>query len=69
LLARPPTVTTTRPLVEPDGTSTTMLVADQLVGVAVVPLNLLALTVMHLILTVVIVGAVVVRGRAPRSEP
>jgi hypothetical protein len=39
LLATPPTVTTTLPLVAPDGTGTTMLVALQLVGVAVVPLN------------------------------
>ena len=35
----PPTVTTTLPVVAPAGTGTTMLVADQLVGVAVVPLN------------------------------
>ena len=34
LLARPPTVTTTLPLVAPLGTGTTMLAADQLVGVA-----------------------------------
>src|SRR5262249_58682498 len=39
LLADPPTVTTTLPVVAPLGTGTTMLVADQLVGVAVVPLN------------------------------
>jgi len=39
LLAVLPTVTTTLPVVAPDGTGTTMLVADQLVGVAVVPLN------------------------------
>src|SRR5207247_6260824 len=39
LLARPPTVTITLPVVAPAGTGTTMLVADQLVGVAVVPLN------------------------------
>jgi len=39
LLARPPTVTTTLPDVAPAGTGATMLVADQLVGVAVVPLN------------------------------
>jgi hypothetical protein len=43
LLARPPTVTTTLPVVAPAGTGTTMLVADQLVGVAVVPLNLTVL--------------------------
>lgn len=39
LLATPPTVTTTLPVVAPVGTSATMLVALQLVGVAVVPLN------------------------------
>jgi len=39
LLACPPTVTTTFPVVAPVGTGTTMLVALQLVGVAVVPLN------------------------------
>src|SRR5262249_61022743 len=39
LLAKPPTVTTTLPLVAPAGTGTTMLVADQLVGVAAVPLK------------------------------
>jgi hypothetical protein len=39
LLATPPTVTTTVPLVAPLGTGTTMLVALQLVGVAATPLN------------------------------
>jgi len=39
LLARPPTVTMTLPVVAPVGTGTAMLVADQLVGVAAVPLN------------------------------
>ena len=39
LLATPPTVTTTLPVVAPDGTGATMLVALQLVGVAAVPLN------------------------------
>jgi len=39
LLARPPTVTTTGPLVAPPGTGTVMLVSLQLVGVADVPLN------------------------------
>jgi hypothetical protein len=39
LLARPATVTTTLPVVAPAGTGATMLVFDQLVGVAVVPLN------------------------------
>jgi len=43
LLATPPTVTTTLPVVAPTGTGATMLVADQLVGVAVVPLNLTVL--------------------------
>src|SRR5207249_3905906 len=40
LLAAPPTVTTTFPVVAPAGTGATMLVALQLVAVAVVPLNL-----------------------------
>jgi len=39
LLATPPTVTTTFPLVVPAGTGTTMLVALQLVGVPAIPLN------------------------------
>src|SRR5262249_21758858 len=39
LLASPPTVTTTLPVVAPAGTGTTMLVADHVVGVAAVPLN------------------------------
>jgi hypothetical protein len=39
LLATPPTVTTTFPVVAPAGTGTTMLAALQLVGVAVTPLN------------------------------
>jgi hypothetical protein len=43
LLARPPTVTTTLPVVVPAGTGTTMLDADQLVGVAAVPLNVTVL--------------------------
>src|SRR5262249_7701843 len=43
LLARPPTVTTTLPVVAPAGTGTTMLVADHDVGVAVVPLNVTVL--------------------------
>jgi hypothetical protein len=43
LLAIPPTVTITLPVVAPEGTGTTILVADQLVGVAVVPLNVTAL--------------------------
>jgi hypothetical protein len=43
LLARPPTVTTTLPVVAPVGTATTMLVALQLLGVAEVPLNVTVL--------------------------
>src|SRR5712664_452990 len=43
LLAIPPAVTTTLPVVAPAGTSATMLVALQLVGVATVPLNLTVL--------------------------
>jgi hypothetical protein len=39
LLATPPTVTSTLPEVAPSGTGATMLVAVQLVGVAVVPLK------------------------------
>src|SRR5207245_3397379 len=42
LLATPPTVTVTFPVVAPLGTGATMLVADHDVGVAVVPLNLTA---------------------------
>src|SRR5947209_6209093 len=43
LLATPPTVTTTLPVVAPAGTGTTMLVALQLVAVAAVPLNVTVL--------------------------
>jgi hypothetical protein len=43
LLAAPPTVTTTFPVLEPDGTAATMLVVLQLVGVAVMPLNVTVL--------------------------
>src|SRR5260221_5039770 len=39
LLGTPPTVTTRQPVVAPDGTGTAMLVLLQLVGVAVVPVN------------------------------
>src|SRR5260370_2834468 len=39
LLATPPTVTTTFPVVAPAGTGATMLAALQLVGVAAIPLN------------------------------
>src|SRR5256886_3154114 len=43
LVATPPTVTTTFPVVAPLGTGATMLVAAQLVGVAAMPLNLIVL--------------------------
>jgi hypothetical protein len=43
LLVSPPTVTTTGPVVEPAGTGTVMLLALQLVGVAVVPLKVTVL--------------------------
>ena len=43
LLATPPTVTTTFPVVAPLGTGAAMLVALQLVGVANVPLNVTVL--------------------------
>src|SRR5213079_1832136 len=43
LLATPPTVTTTLPVVAPVGTGATMLVALQLVGVAATPLKLIVL--------------------------
>ena len=43
LLATLPTVTSTQPVVAPDGTGTRMLVLLQLVGVATVPLNLAVL--------------------------
>jgi hypothetical protein len=43
LLAVPPTVTTTLPVVAPLGTEATIAVLPQLVGVAVVPLNLTVL--------------------------
>lgn len=43
LLATPPTVTTTLPVVAPDGTGATIEAALQLLGLAVVPLNLTVL--------------------------
>src|SRR5688572_16930277 len=43
LLATPPTVTTTLPVVAPVGTGAVMLVALHAVGVAVTPLNVRAL--------------------------
>jgi hypothetical protein len=43
LLLTPPAFTTTFPVVAPVGTGTTMLVAAQVVGVAVVVLNLIVL--------------------------
>jgi hypothetical protein len=44
LLATPPTVTTTFPVVAPAGTAVVMLVELQLVGVAAIPLNFTVLT-------------------------
>src|SRR5262249_19812531 len=43
LLATPPTVTTTLPVVAPAGTGTVMLVFDHAVGVPAVPLNVTVL--------------------------
>src|SRR3954453_9418025 len=43
LLATPPTVTTTLPLVAPAGTGTTMLFGGQVVGAGAVPLNVTVL--------------------------
>lgn len=43
LLAIPPALTTTFPVVAPVGTGTVMLVSLQLLGVAVVPLNVTVL--------------------------
>ena len=43
LLATPPTVTTTLPVVAPLGTGTTILAGPQLVGVPAVPLNVTVL--------------------------
>src|SRR5258708_37850139 len=43
LLAVPPTVTTTLPVVAPTGTGTAMLVVRQLAGVAPLPLNVTVL--------------------------
>jgi len=43
LLAKLPTVTTIGPVVAPEGTGTTMLLLLQLVGGAVVPLNVTVL--------------------------
>src|SRR5260370_422187 len=43
LLATPPTVTTTFPVVAPFGTGATMLVAVQFVGVVAIPLNVTVL--------------------------
>jgi hypothetical protein len=43
LLASPPTVTTTFPLLAPAGTGTTILVADHVVGVATAPLKVTVL--------------------------
>jgi hypothetical protein len=43
VLDAPPTVTTTFPVVAPFGTGAMMLVAVQLVGIAVIPLNVTVL--------------------------
>jgi len=43
LLACPPTVTTTLPVIAPVGTGAVILVLDQLEGVAVVPLKVTVL--------------------------
>jgi hypothetical protein len=43
LLVAPPTLTTTLPVVAPAGTAATMLVADQVVGDAAVPLKVTVL--------------------------
>ena len=43
MLATPPTVTTTFPVVAPAGTGTTMLLADQVVGAAAMPLKVTVL--------------------------
>ncbi len=43
LLVRLPTVTTTGPVVAPEGTGTVMLLLPQLVGEAIVPLNVTVL--------------------------
>jgi hypothetical protein len=65
LLARPPTVTTTLPVVAPAGTGTTMLLADHDVGVAAVPLKvtvlvpLLAPKLLPLMVTAVAIGPLV----------
>src|SRR5947207_11607388 len=52
LLATPPTVTTTLPVVAPPGTDATMLVALQLVVLAVVPLKVTVPVVPKLVLVV-----------------
>ena len=57
LLATPPTVTTTLPVVAPLGTGTTMLVALQLLGTPAVPLNFTVLSPASL------------RNSSPRSSP
>src|SRR5437773_1166365 len=83
LLATPPTVTTTLPVVAPLGTDATMLVALQLVVVAVVPLNVTAPVVPKLVpvmvtavptgpvvgFRLVIVGAVPPPPLAARNAP
>ena len=62
MLATPPTVTTTLPVVAPAGTGTTMLDADHDIGVAAVPLNVTVLApwlpprLLPLMVTVVATG-------------
>src|SRR5262249_58392988 len=65
LLARPPTVTTTLPVVAARGTGTTMLVADHVVGVATAPLKVTVLVPfvapkpVPVIVTAVVIGPIV----------
>lgn len=65
LLATPPTVTTTFPVVAPAGTGTTMLVSDQVVGVAFVPLKLIVLVPCGALKPVPVIVTGVPTGPAP----
>jgi hypothetical protein len=64
-LARPPTVTTTLPLIAPVGIGTTIVVADHDVGAAAMPLNVMVLVpfvapkLVPLIVTTVATGPLV----------
>lgn len=80
LLAPPATVTTTFPVVAPDGTGTPMLIALQLVGVAAVPLNFTVLEpwLDPKVVPVMVTGAptapvvgerLVMPGRTVKAEP